>query len=130
MNIENNENNGNNENNISTQFCNILCIAHPRKFNDWLPVTILRGAVLNKSNRDWDTHIWIPIINNICAVSFNKNQIGCNEIEYVGNMSEEINKEVRAYNIGNATLNEIAKMNEQYCILTIPYTYLLGLSNF
>jgi hypothetical protein len=45
-------------------------------------------------------------------------------------MSEEINKEVRAYNIGNATLNEIAKMNEQYCILTIPYTYLLGLSNF
>ena len=125
MNIENNENNEN----ISHEFCNILCIIHPRKLPGWLPLTILRGAVANKSNRDWDTSIWMPVIQNIYAVSFDK-EVGYDEIEYIGHMSEQLNKEVRAYNIGNSTLNEISKMDGMYCILTIPYTYLLVLSNF
>jgi len=128
MNNENNEP----ENNISsTEICNILCIIHPRKINNWLPVTILRGAVINKSNRDWDTFIWMPIIQNIYAVSFDKNEnIISNHIEYIGHTSESFNREARAYNKGNATLNEISKMEGNYCILTIPITYLLGLSNF
>ena len=118
MNTENNQD----------EHVNILCIIHPNKFDGYLHVSILRGAVLNKPNRDWDTFIWIPVIKNIYAVSFEKSaNVINNQIEYVGYLTESIHEEVRAYNLGSATLDEIFNTDGHYCILSIPRTYLQGL---
>lgn len=104
----------------------LLCNIYGCRNDGWISLSVLRGAIPNRQKRDVDVNIYIPNILFYQGVDFNSGM----KVQYLGMETEEENVESRAFSTGYTELDTLIKNKEQYCIITIPKTYYMGLNNF
>jgi len=103
----------------SVKVVKLLCNIYECRNDGWISLSVLRGAISNRQNRDVDVNIYIPNILFCESVDFNSGA----EVQYLGMETEEENDESRAYRTGYTELEELIRDNESYCIITIPENY-------